>query len=94
MSGWLIGYLVGAAVVVVVAAVLLTMIVLARRAAETAEDILEALERARDNTHALWLVKDTNVVADRIVTALSAARGFMQGAHPSAPEQEREGELR
>lgn len=74
MSGWLIGFVVGALVVVVVVALLLLMIANARRVAAKAEAILDALQQARDNTYGLWAVTGTNLAADRIVRAATQAR--------------------
>jgi hypothetical protein len=74
VSGWVIGFAIGGAVVLVVVVLLVTMIVYARRIAGTAEGILAALLAARDNTAALWRVKDTNVTATHIVDGAVAAR--------------------
>lgn len=79
MSGWVIGFAVGAAVVVVVVVLLLGMIVGARRAAAKAEAILAALHEARDNTLPLWQLVDTNATATRIVEAATAAREALEG---------------
>lgn len=79
MSGWAIGFAVGAAVVVVVVVLLLLMIVGARRVAAKAEDILAALEQARLNTHGLWDVATTNATAERIVVAAAGAREALAG---------------
>jgi hypothetical protein len=74
MSGWLIGWAIGAVVVALVAVLLVLMIVLASRAGDKAEDILSALEEARDNTAPLWRVAATNEVATRVVDAAAATR--------------------
>lgn len=79
MNGWVLGYLIGAAVVLVVVVVLLLMIREARRTAEKAEAILAGLHAARDGTAALWEVQTTVHTADRIVTAAAAARGVLSG---------------
>jgi len=54
LSGWILGYLIGAVVVVVVVVVLLMMIAGARRTAEKAEAVLAGLNDARDGTAGLW----------------------------------------
>lgn len=77
MSGWVIGWAIGAVVVIVVVALLLLMIAGAARATAKTEDIIEALERARGNTSALWKVADTNRTAGRIVDAAAATREAM-----------------
>jgi hypothetical protein len=74
VSGWAIGFAIGALVVVVVVVLLLLMIRGAMQTAERAEAILEALYAARDNTAALWGVADTNAAAERIVAAATNAR--------------------
>ena len=74
MNGWVLGWLIGAAVVVVVVALLLLMIVAASKTAAKAEAILAALGDARDNTAGLWQLDVTNQVAGRIVEAATAAR--------------------
>jgi len=74
MSGWVLGWLIGAGVAVVVVVLLLLMIQGATRAAEKAEAILVALDEAKVNTLPLWEVDTTNQVATRIVVAATAAR--------------------
>ncbi|MDQ3538100.1 MAG: hypothetical protein M3415_04795 [Actinomycetota bacterium] len=74
MSGWGLGFGIGALVVVVVVVLLLLMIAGARRVAAKAEAILAALIEARDNTQGLWALADTNLAATRIVSAAAAAR--------------------
>ncbi len=79
MNGWILGYVIGALVVAVVVAVLLMMIAGARRAAEKVEQIVVALDDARDGTAALRDVQATVSTADRIVAAAAAARGALAG---------------
>ncbi|MFP5219809.1 MAG: hypothetical protein ACLGIG_08740 [Actinomycetes bacterium] len=74
MSGWVLGYVIGAVVVLVVVAVLLMMIAGARRVAEKAEAIVAALHDARDGTEALWQLDGTVTTAERIVAAAADAR--------------------
>ncbi len=79
MSGWAIGYIVGTVVVVIVVVVLVTMIVLAKRVADTAEQILAALNDAERNTTALWEVRTTNRTVERVTSAAAAARETLEG---------------
>ena len=74
MDGWIIGFIVGGVVVLAVVVLLLLMIVGARRTAEKAEAIVDALHEARDGTEALWKLEDTVATADRIVAAAADAR--------------------
>lgn len=77
MNGWILGYLIGAAVVVVVVVVLLLMIRGARQTAEKAEAILAGLHATRDNTEGLWQVGATVSTAERIVAAAADARASL-----------------
>lgn len=83
MNGWLIGWAIGGAVVVIVVALLLLMIRGASRAGDEAEEILAALQEARDNTAGLWKVADTNGAAARIVGAAADARKALAGGEGS-----------
>ena len=71
---WLIGWIAGALVVVVAAALLLTIIALGRRIVRQAEDIVRALDGARENTNALWDVTSVNLTLDQITRRLAAVR--------------------
>ena len=77
MNGWILGYLIGAAVVVVVVVVLLLMIRGARQTAEKAEAILAGLNDTRDRTEGLWQVGATVSTAERIVAAAADARASL-----------------
>jgi len=77
VNGWILGYLIGAAVVVVVVVVLLLMIRGARQTAEKAEAILAGLHDTRDRTEGLWQVGDTVRTAERIVAAAADARASL-----------------
>jgi len=74
LSGWILGYLIGAVVVVVVVVVLLLMIRGASRTAEKAEAVLAGLNDARDGTAGLWQLGATVSTAERIVAAAADAR--------------------
>lgn len=77
MSGWILGYVIGAVLVVVVVVVLLLMIAGARRTAEKAEAVLAGLHDVQDGTAGLWKVRDTVVTAERIVAAAAEARSSL-----------------
>lgn len=73
-TGWIVGWIVGAAVVVVAAALLLIIIALGRRIARQADEITAALDGTRKNTMPLFEVKRTNLAIDRITRGLRAVR--------------------
>lgn len=77
MNGWILGYLVGAAVTLVVVAVLIAMIRGARRTADKAEAVLAGLHDVRDNTEGLWQLAATVSTAERIVAAAGQARSSL-----------------
>jgi Sec-independent protein translocase protein TatA len=83
MNGWVLGWSIGAVVVILVVALLGLMILGAARAAGQAEDILAALEEARDTTAGLWHVAETNQAATRIVDAATAAREALAAGEAS-----------
>lgn len=74
MTGWWIGWIIGAVVVLLVVALLLLMIKGAGRAVVKAGNVVAALEASRDNTAGLWNVNDVNHDVTRIVRAATAAR--------------------
>lgn len=74
MSGWILGYIIGAVLVLVVVALLLLMISGARKTAAKAEAILAGLYDARDGTAALRDLQTTVQTAERIVAAAASAR--------------------
>ena len=71
---WVIGWALGAAVVVVAAVLLLVIIALARRIVRQAEEIVVALDGARENTNALFDVTKVNLALDRITRGLRTLR--------------------
>ena len=81
--GWAIGYAVGLAIVLLVVALLLVMIRGARTAADQAEQIVVALESARDRSQGLWDVGIASAHAQRITRAATAARGALE--RPAGP---------
>ena len=76
-TGWYIGWAVGLVVVLVAATLLLTIIALGRRITRQAVDITRALDGARANTDALWEIRTTNHVIDRVTRGLAAAREML-----------------
>lgn len=74
MNGWILGYLIGAAVVVVVVVALVLMISGARRTADKAEGVLAALNDTRDGTAGLWQLGGTVQTVERIAAAAQDAR--------------------
>lgn len=88
LTGWWIGYAIGAVVVVAVAVLVLVLIVTARRISATARDITGSLAVARDRTEVLWQVATTNQVAGDVLGAATRARralgGDRQGAERAA----------
>ena len=73
-TGWIVGWIVGALVVVVAAVLLLAIIGLGRRIARQADEITAALDGTRKNTEALFEVKHTNLLIDRITRGLRTVR--------------------
>ena len=71
---WVIGWVLGAAVVVVAALLLLAIIALGRRIVRQAEEIVTALDGARENTNALFDVTRINLSLDRITRHLATVR--------------------
>ena len=76
--GWVVGYAIGLVIVVLVVALLLLMIRGARTAAEQAEQIVEALESARDRSEGLWGVGIASAHTQRITRAAGVARGALE----------------
>lgn len=75
---WFIGYAIGIAVVAVVVLLLVILITLAKRIAGKAEQIVGALEVARENTAPLWEVQRTNLTIERITEDAGNARTVLQ----------------
>lgn len=74
MNGWVVGYIIGAAVVVVVALLAITLIVQARKIGRQAGEIFEALIVARGNTMGLWEVDKVNRSLDSVKHSARTAR--------------------
>jgi len=74
LTGWAVGYAVGAVVVAAVAVLLILLILTARRIAAVAADASRGLASARERTEILWEVHTTNLVASDILQLTSDAR--------------------
>lgn len=71
---WVLGSVLGAVVVLIAAVLLLTIIAIARRIVRSANEIVEALDGARENTNAMFDVPVVNHNIDRITRGLRTAR--------------------
>lgn len=78
LTGWYVGYGLGAVVVLLVAALVLAITATARRIADVADDIAATLAVARDRTEVLWQVSTTNSVATDILDTATAARQALE----------------
>lgn len=79
LTGWWIGYAIGATIVVVVAVVLLLIIRTAHAIASVAEDATRSLAETRDRTEVLWQVSTTNQVAADLRDGAAQARRALGG---------------
>lgn len=79
MTGWWVGYGIGALVVLIVVVVVVAIIVTARRIGDVAEDGTRSLILARDRTEVLWQVATTNAVANDLLEGATKAREALGG---------------
>ena len=79
LTGWWVGYAVGAAIVLVVAVLLILIILTARGIAAAAEDATRSLAETRDRTEVLWQVATTKQVAGELLDGAEQARGALGG---------------
>jgi hypothetical protein len=79
LTGWWVGFAVGAAIVVAVALLLVLIIVTARAIAAVAEDATRSLAETRDRTEVLWQVATTNQVAADLLDGAVRARKALGG---------------
>ncbi|MDP9069475.1 MAG: hypothetical protein M3N53_14195 [Actinomycetota bacterium] len=79
MTGWWVGYGIGALVVVIVVVVVVAIIATARKIADVAEDGTRSLILARDRTEVLWQVATTNTVANDLLQGAMKAREALGG---------------
>jgi hypothetical protein len=79
LTGWWVGYAIGATIVVVVAVVLLLIIRTAHAIASVAEDATRSLAETRDRTEVLWQVRTTNQVAADLLEGATRARKALGG---------------
>jgi hypothetical protein len=79
LTGWLVGYAVGATIVLVVAVLLILIIVAARGIAAAAEDATRSLAETRDRTEVLWQLATTKQVAADLLDGAARARRALGG---------------
>ena len=71
---WTLGWVAGIAVVGVAGGLILAITALAKRIARQADDIVDALDAARENTDALFDVAQTNDALARTLRGLRSVR--------------------
>ena len=79
LTGWWVGYAVGAAIVLVLAVLLILIILTARGIAAAAEDATRSLAETRDRTEVLWQVATTKQVAGELLDGAEQARRALGG---------------
>lgn len=79
LTGWWIGYAIGAAVVLVVAVLLILIIATVRRIAAVAADATESLRTTQERTEALWELATTRTTAKDILASATEARHALGG---------------
>lgn len=85
MTGWWVGYGVGALVVVIVVVVVVSIIVTARKIGNVAEDATRALALTQQRTEVLWQVATTNSVANDLLQGATTARETLAGNGKAPP---------
>ena len=80
LSRWVIGWGIGAAVVGIAASLLVTIIALCLRIVVLAEDIVLALDGAREQTNVLFGLADTNAAVGSITADLRTVREGVEKA--------------
>lgn len=79
LTGWWVGYAIGAAIVLVVAVILLLIIRTAHAIATLAGDATRSLAETRDRTEVLWQVATTNQLAADLRDGAVQARKALGG---------------
>jgi hypothetical protein len=79
LTGWWVGYAIGAAIVLVVAVILLLIIRTAHAIATLAEDATRSLAETQDRTEVLWQVATTNQLAADLRDGAVQARKALGG---------------
>jgi hypothetical protein len=79
LTGWWVGYALGAAIVLVVAVLLILIILTARGIAAAAEDATHSLAETRDRTEVLWQLATTKQVAADLLDGAEQARRALGG---------------
>ncbi len=84
MTGWWVGYGIGALVVLIVVVVVVAIILTARKIGDVAEDATQSLAQTRDRTEVLWQVATTNSVAADLLRGATEARHALGGGNGSS----------
>ncbi len=79
LTGWWVGYVIGAVVVLLVAALLILIIATVRRIAAVAEDATASLRLTQERTEVLWELEATRTAAKDILTSATEARHALGG---------------
>lgn len=79
LTGWWVGYAIGAVVVLLVTALLILIILTVRRIAAVAEDATESLRLTQERTEVLWQLEGTRTVAKDILADVTEARHVLGG---------------
>ncbi|HEY2959595.1 MAG TPA: hypothetical protein VGM21_15530 [Actinomycetota bacterium] len=79
LTGWLVGYVLGAAVVLAVAALLVLIIRAAHGIADVAEDATRLLAETQERTEVLWQLGTTNQVLTDLRDGAVQARTALGG---------------
>ncbi|MPY79284.1 MAG: hypothetical protein GEV04_12495 [Actinophytocola sp.] len=79
LTGWWVGYAIGAVVVLLVAALLIMIILTVRRIAAVAKDATDALRQTQERTEALWELEATRTAVKDILAGATEARHALGG---------------
>lgn len=80
LTGWYVGFVIGAVAIVIVVALVAAILNLARGIGNQAVAITEALAESCENTLALWDVEKANVGLRSVVKSAQQARSVLEGA--------------
>ncbi|MGH9184395.1 MAG: hypothetical protein ACRD0U_01030 [Acidimicrobiales bacterium] len=79
LTGWYVGFVIGAVVIALVVVLVATILVLARRIGVQAAQIEAALEESRVNTWPLWQVDKVTTGLRSITRSAATARSALGG---------------
>lgn len=79
LSGWYVGYAIGAAVIVIVVVLLAGILATARRIGVMVDSLIEALVAIRTETAALPAVGELNATMGAVATRMVTARQVLVG---------------